>query len=476
MAWLRRDRRDWAGWVRVLAGALALTAGTTASLAEPEGSPAVPTTAQPAPVQPAASASPDYVRTQTDEAGVASLQVAIRSFTITDAGGRERTVHLVGAIHIGDKAYYDQLQGFLDQQDLVLYEGVKPPGSGTTGEQTLEARIASTKRRLDLLAKTLERQRAKHDRLPESFDAMQSEASGKLAQVLPGLRADAWGHPLQLQRVVEKAPEEGAPEREYAVIISPGPDGDLATAADNLRVQTKAMRVGAKVEGQDEAGLQQQLAEALGLEFQLKAINYDRKNFRVSDLSMDEIQERIEKAGGDADMLFGMLDGSSFMGKLASLAVNFIKGSPKMAAMMKLVMVQMMGEAEKMLGGEGGPAGNIPGMGNMAVVMKVILHDRNQVVLADLKKVLETEPQYTNVAAFYGAGHLPELERDLIALGAKVKGEQWLTAVSIDPKAAGLSDSDVKMVQRMIQSQMKAMEKAAERAKAKKQGQDKPAN
>jgi Ca2+-binding RTX toxin-like protein len=55
-----------------------------------------------------------------------SLQTANVSFT-NDAGV---TVHLVAAVHIADKAYYDGLNKTFKGYDAVLYEMVKPKGSG----------------------------------------------------------------------------------------------------------------------------------------------------------------------------------------------------------------------------------------------------------------------------------------------------------------------------------------------------------
>ena len=43
--------------------------------------------------------------------------------------GTDTTMFLIGAVHIGEAAYFRRLQRRLDQMDLVLYEGVKPGDS-----------------------------------------------------------------------------------------------------------------------------------------------------------------------------------------------------------------------------------------------------------------------------------------------------------------------------------------------------------
>ena len=65
---------------------------------------------------------PDYVR-WVDSAETESLQTAITRFT--DPQGR--TVDLVGAVHIADKAYYESLNKRFKTYDAVLYELVGGP-------------------------------------------------------------------------------------------------------------------------------------------------------------------------------------------------------------------------------------------------------------------------------------------------------------------------------------------------------------
>jgi len=63
-----------------------------------------------------------------------ALQMAIVSYAVP---GREAvTVDLVGAVHIGDAAYYESLNRLFRDYDAVLYELIAPPGAAipATGE------------------------------------------------------------------------------------------------------------------------------------------------------------------------------------------------------------------------------------------------------------------------------------------------------------------------------------------------------
>ena len=63
-----------------------------------------------------------YLRFQERE-GLGALEVGIISLQHNETGAK---VDLVGAVHIGDKAYYEQLNKDFKEYDSVLYEMVKP--------------------------------------------------------------------------------------------------------------------------------------------------------------------------------------------------------------------------------------------------------------------------------------------------------------------------------------------------------------
>jgi len=83
---------------------------------------------------PAAATPPpasEYLRLGRDDAGVpVSLQTSIvRFLPAAGAGPAGLAVDLVGAIHIADTAYYDDLNARFQEYDAVLYELVAPEGT-----------------------------------------------------------------------------------------------------------------------------------------------------------------------------------------------------------------------------------------------------------------------------------------------------------------------------------------------------------
>ena len=97
----------------------------------------------------------DWVRLELDEAGKPRcMQTAIvRYCSKTDP---DVAVDLVGAVHVGDKAYYNDLNERFEGYDVVLYELVAPdgtvvePGRGTSNRHPLGALQNSMKEMLQL--------------------------------------------------------------------------------------------------------------------------------------------------------------------------------------------------------------------------------------------------------------------------------------------------------------------------------------
>jgi len=71
-----------------------------------------------------------YLRVQTGERNQpVALQTAIVSYQGKSSTGQPVLVDLVGVVHIGDRAYYDQLNKLFESYDAVLYELVAPAGT-----------------------------------------------------------------------------------------------------------------------------------------------------------------------------------------------------------------------------------------------------------------------------------------------------------------------------------------------------------
>lgn len=94
-----------------------------------------------------------FMRFVDDGHSGGSLQTADVEFK----NGSGATVHLVGAIHIGEKAYYDSLNRGFQNYDAVLYEMVKPkdapppgPGDGEKSDSAISQFQRFLKNALDL--------------------------------------------------------------------------------------------------------------------------------------------------------------------------------------------------------------------------------------------------------------------------------------------------------------------------------------
>lgn len=400
-------------------------------------SPAAPARAQDAVKADAGqAASGVYLRSREVDDGVLILELASRAFVPKD--GKGPTIYLVSAVHVADATFYKNVQSHLDAMDLVLFEGVKPPGAGALDPAASdEAKAKFTRNRLKFLQTLAEQQRDKTGAFPADPAALAEGAGKRWKTVVQGSLNDAWGRPFRLRTKprVEVAPGAGAPEGakpepDKLLLISDGPNGKPADD-DDLWVMSE----GGDAVGKKDPGIQGQLAKALGLTFQLDAMDSSKPNWRSSDMSMDELEAAMAAAGGDASALLGILDGSSMMGKLAGVMIGFIGQSPQMGAMMKFLLVEVMDRSEELMGGQ---AGRVPEA--IDVMTRVIVKERNQVVLSDVRSVIDHEPQVKRLAIFYGGGHMPDLARRLANDFGYIPAETtWMEAIRVDPRDAGMS-------------------------------------
>ncbi|MCC6228828.1 MAG: hypothetical protein IT432_06335 [Phycisphaerales bacterium] len=438
--------------VLAVAASIALVGLAPGALAQQDAAPpATPPAAQPEakPDEPK-HAGPQLTRVVEEKDGaIVRMETVTRTFKSSDAGP---IVHLVGVTHIGDRAYYDALQQFLNQQSIVLFEGVKPGGEGDSRgvATTDEERAKLTERRLRLLGILIEQSRREKKALPASLDELEQSLPRPLARAFHGARSDGWSHPIGFI---------ASPDGATFDLTSRGSDdapGGEGFAADLNLSQQKPLSDSEVGERQE--GIQTKLASALGLEFQLAAIDYSKANWRNSDMSIDQVQRKLQEAGASGEQLFRMLDGSSMMAKFAGFLLNFIKASPQMQSSVKLMMMEMLSHADELMEAQGGEQGKL---------MSVIVLDRNAAVLDDLKAILHNEKDVESVALFYGAGHLPDLEKHLTQdFGYRFESERWFPAISMEVAKAGMSVQQARQYRQMM-TQMIDRQKATGKKKPK---------
>ena len=398
-----------------------------------------------------------WLRVVEDEANQKlSLEVASREYSNSDG----QIVSLVGAIHVGDQSYYDALQKYLDSMTLVLWEGVKPEAATHIAEMNDEKRLEVTTARLRMLAAMVERHKSTHGKkYPASLDDVAAAAENQQKKLIDQVSKDAWGNPVQLvygsgpSKRPDAAPGTMIKTMDLLSLGADGKKGGNGLNAD-IRFSSQAPLTAAEKAGKD-GGIQMQLAKALGLKFQLNAIQYERTNWRNSDMTAEALQQRMVEKGQSLDQFMGMLDGSSGMGQLAGVLLNMVGSSPKMQTTVKLMMLHVLSQADDMAA-----MSQASGMGEF---MKVIVEDRNEVVMIDLKKTLKENPELKTIGVFYGAGHFAGMEKTLVEDMKLTPGKQlWFPAITVDLKAAGMSMKEAQQMKAMIQGMTRDMKKQAE--------------
>jgi hypothetical protein len=216
---------------------------------------------------------------------------------------------------------------------------------------------------------------------------------------------------------------------------------------------------------EDELGsLQNTMAESLGLAFQLQTIDYERPNFQNSDLTIEQIAQLIAKEGKpggkpsktaeEFQKLLEMMQGDSLVGALIGAGMKLIGSSPKLQAIMKLMMIEVLGRfSGDMSKFEGLPP-------EWQKLVEVLIHSRNEAVMNDLRAELGKRSPAKSIAIFYGAAHMEDFERRLIHDMNYRKGrEEWLPAFSVDLQKAQITDAELTFVQGMVDWQMQVLNK-----------------
>jgi hypothetical protein len=162
-----------------------------------------------------------------DGHGGGSLQTA--DVTFRDAKGT--TVNLVGAIHIGEKDYYDSLNKEFAGYDAVLYEMVKPkdmappaPGEGEKSQSPISQFQVLLKNSLDLdfQLDDVDYTAANFvhaDLDKETFEKMQEERGETFEMMFLNMLMKAWTNPPAVHDVASNAADSG--EDLIAVLTRP---------------------------------------------------------------------------------------------------------------------------------------------------------------------------------------------------------------------------------------------------------------
>ncbi len=413
-----------------------------------------------------------YMRMVQESKDLLRTDIAVRFFA--PGSGHGPTICLVGAVHVGEKGYYETLQRILDSQDLVMYEGVGAPEFMKPGDD----KVARTKSGQFHVAVALERHFKEKKEYPPTLNDLGKAVEAKSvrgARLLKTAMTDAWNRTLIYTRTANG----------YE-LISHGADGKAGGEGENADLTSDAARAKAEAGGSDDLGIQLQLARALGLTFQLEVMDTTKANYVNSDMTIGQLQAALagrkerkktpgeakkgeEDAdepgleGADGQQILNMLSGQGMMMSFAKVGLKLLEISPKLRHMTRIMIMEAASQFED----------NTEGLAKinpaMAKMMKVLLEERNKVVMEDLKKVLASRKGLGSVAIFYGAAHMPDLERRLMdELGYKPAGGFWLKAFEANLKIAQMTEADIKQFRSMMQNAMGGKKPAAKKEEPKK--------
>jgi hypothetical protein len=212
---------------------------------------------------------------------------------------------------------------------------------------------------------------------------------------------------------------------------------------------------------EDLGSMQDIMAESLGLAFQLNSIDYERPNFQNSDLTIEQLGQLIAKEGPpgkpsktaqEFEKLMEMMQGDSLVAALIGAGMKLIGSSPKLQAMMKLMMIEVLGRFE-------GDMSQFQGLPpEWQRLVEILIRARNDAVIKDLQAELVKPAPPKTVAIFYGAAHMEDLERRLTReLNYRPGREEWFSAFSVDMQKTQISDAELKFVQGFVDWQMQML-------------------
>ncbi|MBT8486409.1 MAG: hypothetical protein HKO59_18020 [Phycisphaerales bacterium] len=395
---------------------------------------------------------PSFLRVSGDDGNVVALEIASRRY-VRPAGGP--VLNLVGVVHIGEGAYYRAVQDELIDADVVLYESVKPEGTGgppASGEESDETRIDRTEAGLRFVAGYAERYHRRQGVYPPDLDTLQRMVGDEGARERDFLEIallDAWGRPVRY----EGTPGDETSPSQFRLISlgadgAPGGDGP-----DADRVVDAGDRV--PPHRNDRAdNMQVQLASALKLDFQLDAIDYDQPGWRCSDLSIDQVRRAMAERGSDFTIMENAIGGTALPAQIARfflglvrMADAFMEGA--VSDTIKILLVEMLGDERTV---------DASLQAFDPAFAEVIIGARNQAVVDDLTRLLHAEPEVEEVAVLYGAGHMADLSRRLAALGyVPSEDVTWRRPIVVDLDRSAVSAEEVAYLRRMVRQMMRNM-------------------
>lgn len=172
-------------------------------------------------------------------------------------------------------------------------------------------------------------------------------------------------------------------------------------------------------------GGQQAMQNLLGLAFQLEGIDYGKENFVHADMSPDEFEQSMKERNESWTKMYFRSVGFSAVQPGQNEAGFAILGAlfaENRELQLKRAFASQIGDMKVAVGALGGKDGS------------TILTERNRVAFEKLDEILGEDKK--SVGVFYGAAHLPDMEKRLLERGF-TRGEiTWLEAWNLRDSSA----------------------------------------
>lgn len=236
--------------------------------------------------------------------------------------------------------------------------------------------------------------------------------------------------------------------------------------------------------------LQGKLATALGLVFQLDGINYQRPNFVGCDLTMAGLEKAISDRGSKSsaprsgagekpgpadpsaspvdpkrgetklpkvdnatfDTLMQAIRGEGDVGRKLNGMIGLMGSTPEMRETMKLTFIESFEQAGDLINAAKSASPDIRDM------FEVILTERNENVIRQLKARLPKLAPGESIAVFYGAAHMDQIAQRLTEeLHYAPAAQEWDTAFTADTTKSMMPPAQIKAMVQMMRSQLQNM-------------------
>jgi hypothetical protein len=248
-------------------------------------------------------------------------------------------------------------------------------------------------------------------------------------------------------------------------------------------VGAEKLQQGAKLDSA--GGIQTRLAKSLGLVFQLDAIDYKRPHFVNSDLTVEGLQnaitDRTEKrpaakakpddkavAGANGkepatngaklpekvdnetfSALMDAIHGEGEMAESLGALVGLMGSTPEMRETTKLMLIEALGQAGEIIDIAKAASPDIKDL------FEVLITERNEEVIRQLKAQLPKLTGGQTIAVFYGAAHMDEIAKRLTSqLNYQPAAREWDTAFTADGSKSIMPQAQIKMMLQMMRTQL----------------------